>query len=69
MGYTTTPITVPEAQELIAVGGEVVSASKCCYFSNTKWLVDAVKAEVRDDSDIVVFTLANSDFVEFSRAF
>ena len=69
MGFSTLPITVPEAQELIACGGEVVSASKCCYFDNTKWLVDAVKAEVSDDSDIVIFTLANGDFVEFSRAF
>lgn len=69
MSYSTMPITMPEAQEFIAVGGEVVSASKCCYFDNTKWLVDAVKAEIKDDSETVIFTLANSDFVEFSREY
>ena len=63
------PITVPEAQELIACGGEVLSASKMEYFGNTKWLVDAVKAEVGNDSETILFTLANGDIVEFSRAF
>jgi len=69
MGFETMPITVEQAQEIIAVGGEVVSASKSGYFGNTKWLEHAVKAEISDDSDKVIFSLSNGDFVEFSRAF
>ncbi len=66
MGYCTIPITLDEAKTLIdGTLGEVVSASKCLYFKDMKWMKDVVKAELKDDSFTIFFKLFNEDFVEY----
>ncbi len=68
MGFSTTPITVEQAKELLQCHnqGEVVSASKCIYFDNMQWMEDIAKAEIKDDGVTIFLTLYNEDFVEYS---
>ncbi len=68
MGFSTTPITVEEAKEIInktGNEGEVVSAGKEEYFNDMEWLKYVAKAELKDDSLTIFFTLHNADFVEY----
>ncbi len=68
MGYTTTPITVDQGRELVNCNiseGEVVSASQEKYFDSFGWMQEIAKAELKDDSITIFFTLHNEDFVEY----
>lgn len=66
MGFNTTPITLEEARQLIKdSNGEVVSASKEEYFSNTDWFSNSVMAEITDDGITLYFTQVDGDFIEY----
>jgi hypothetical protein len=71
MGFSTTPITVEEAQMLVWGSdgeGEVTEASDKEYLKTSKqwrWLSDAVKAEIADDGITIIFTLPNAEFVRY----
>jgi hypothetical protein len=64
MGYSTHIIDTEGAKRL-AVGGEVVSASKEKYFDSDDWKKLVVIAELKDDNKTIYFGLACGCFVEY----
>jgi hypothetical protein len=64
MGYSTSPIDTEVAKKL-AVGGEVVSASKEEYFTGDDWKKLVGMAEIKDDNLTIFFGLAMGCFVEY----
>ena len=64
MGYSTRHIDTEVAKKL-AVGGEVVSASKAQYFCNDDWKKLVGMAEIKDDNKTIFFGLAMGCFVEY----
>lgn len=68
MGYSTTRIETDVAK-MLAVGGEVVSASKEKYFNASSDWKDLVgMAELKDDNRTIFFGLAIGCFVEYKLA-
>ncbi len=67
MGFSTTPITLEQAKELVQCHneGEVVSATKEEYFGNFDWMALVETAEVKDDGLTIFFRLPDDGFVEY----
>jgi formylmethanofuran dehydrogenase subunit E len=65
MGFSTQRIDV-EVAKLLAVGGEVVSASKVKYFDSYDWKRMVKAAEIKDDGRTIFFQLVTECFVEYN---
>jgi hypothetical protein len=72
MGYCTKPILKGDALFKVALGGEVVSASKVEYFDDYAWTERIVDVQLKDDNKTIFFQLdkkgQEGEFVEFESS-
>ncbi len=62
MGYSTTQIDVKQAKRMTR-GWKVFEASAEKYFYGNMWRLQIVRAELKEDGQVVFFGLKNGDFV------